>query len=299
MQLGLLDFCAFSKRQSPTERVFETIELAQEAEALGYSRYWLAEHHELGYAHHSPELLASVIAGSTERIRVGVAGMLLLLHSPMRVAKAFRLLSGLYGGRVDLGMGSGSAEPAVIEAMRQGGAAPTPEDYTQRVLQLLGMMRGEESAPVINPLDAAPCPLWVLGVGSPGTAALAARQGTCYGLSLSHTKSRDDPSLLAVYRDEFRPSKELPRPQCIVSVAGVCAETEEEAWRLAEAAPEYPRSGLEVVGTPEQCREKLEALCHRYGVSELVLLNLAPTQESRLRSLRLLSEVLHLTSARP
>jgi len=299
MQLGLLDFCALGKRQSPVERVFETIQLAQEAESLGYSRYWLSEHHELSYAHHSPDLLAAILAGGTERIRVGVAGMLLLLHSPMRVAKTFRLMSALYGGRVDLGMGSGlTADAAVLSGMRQGAPVTGPEDYPARVRQLLELVRGGESIPTFNPLDAATCPLWVLGSGSPATAAMAARHGTCFGLSLSHNKSRDDPSLLAVYRNEFRPTREQPQPECIVSVAGVCAETEEEARRLAEEAPENPRSGFEVVGTPAHCREKLETLCHRYGVDELIFLNIAPEQDSRRRSLQLLSDTLRLTPAR-
>ncbi len=296
MKLGLLDFCALVKRQSPVERIFETIQLAQEAEALGYSRYWLSEHHELSYAHHSPDLLAAILAGGTEHIRIGVAGMLMLLHSPMRVAKTFRLMSALYGGRIDLGMGSGlTAEAAVLSGMRQGAPPPTQEDYGQRLLQLLGLMRGAEGMPSFNPLDAAPCPLWVLGSGSPTTAAMAARESTCFGLSLSHNKSRDDPSLLAVYRNEFRPSAQQPRPESIVSVAALCAETEEEARRLAEEAPENPRSGFEIVGTPAQCREKLETLCHRYSVDELILLNMAPNQDSRRRSLQLLAEAVRLT----
>ena len=178
MKLGLLDFCALVKRQSPVERIFETIQLAQEAEALGYSRYWLSEHHELGYAHHSPDLLAAILAGGTEHIRIGVAGMLMLLHSPLRVAKTFRLMSALYGGRIDLGMGSGlTAEAAVLSGMRQGAPPPTQEDYGQRVLQLLALMRGGEGMPSFNPLDAAPCPLWVLGSGSPTTAAMAGTPG--------------------------------------------------------------------------------------------------------------------------
>jgi luciferase family oxidoreductase group 1 len=297
MKLGLLDFCALSKRQSPTERIFETIQMAQEAEALGYSRYWLAEHHELSYAHHSPELLAAVIAGGTERIRVGVAGMLMMLHSPMRVAKAFRLLGGLYGGRVDLGMGSGLCLPDVLEAMRYGAPPPTSEDYPQRVHQLLALLRGGESVPPLNPLDAASCPLWLLGSGSTATATFAAHQGVGYGLSLSHNKSRDDPSLVSLYRNEFRPSPEQPLPQCVLSVAGVCAETEEEARRLAQEASDNPRSGLEVVGSPQYCREKLESICHRYGVDELIFLNLAPDQDSRRRSLVLLAETLRLESS--
>ena len=297
MHLGLLDFCSLRKRQSPVERVFETVQMAQEAERLGFSRYWLSEHHELGYAHHSPDLLAAILAGGTERIRIGVAGMLMLLHSPLRVAKAFRLMGGLFGGRVDLGVGSGSAEASVIKDMRYGAAAPaSSDDYTQRVTRLLELMRGEGELS-FNPLDAAPCPLWILGSGSPTTAAFAARQGACYGVSLSHNKSRDDPSLVSVYRDEFRPTATQPRPQWLVAVAGVCAETEDEARRLAEQGLENPRTGLEIVGDPRQCRERLEAVRERYQCEELVFLDFAPDAESRRRSLQLLSETLRLPTS--
>jgi luciferase family oxidoreductase group 1 len=294
MRLGLLDFCSLRKRQSPVERVFETVQLAQQAEHLGFSRYWLSEHHELNYAHHSPELLATILAGSTERIRVGVAGMLMLLHSPLRVAEAFRLMSGLFSGRVDLGMGSGLAEPSVIKELRQGvPISNMTEDYQQRVSRLMALMRGE-GEPSFNPLDAPPCPLWVLGLSSPGTAAFAARQGACYGVSLSHNKSRDNPSLISVYRDEFRPTPTQPKPQWIVSVAGVCAETEQEARRLAEQTADNPRSGLEIVGTPQQCLEQLEAIRERYQCEELIHLDLAPDLESRRRSLQLLAEAVGL-----
>ncbi|HYH97802.1 MsnO8 family LLM class oxidoreductase [Hyalangium sp.] len=295
MQLGILDFCCIRKGHSPTERVFETLQMVQEAETLGYSRYWLSEHHELSYAHHSPELLMGMMAGSTERIRVGVAGVLLLLHSPLRVAKTFRLLEALFGGRVDLGVGSGSSLPEVLAAMRSG--APlignNNEDYLQRVEQLLALMRNESSLS-FNPMDAGMTPLWLLGSGSPVTASLAARHGTSYGLSLSHAKSRDDPSLIARYREEFRPSSHQSAPRCIVSVAALCAETDEEARRQAENSPENPRSGFEVVGSPQHCRERLLALAERYQIDELILLNMGPDQATQLRSLQLLAEALAL-----
>ena len=294
MRLGILDFCSLRPRQSPVERVYETIQLAQEADRRGFSRYWLSEHHELNYAHHSPDLLAALLAGATEHLRVGVAGMLMLLHSPLRVAKAFRLMSGVFNGRVDLGVGSGLADPAVLQELRQGvPLEKATEDYQRRVSRLMALMRGEGEL-AFNPLDAAPCPFWVLGLSSPATAAFAARQGACYGVSLSHEKSRDDPSLVFVYRDEFHPTATQPKAQWIVSVAGVCAETEQEARRLADLSSDNPRTGLEIVGTPQQCRERLEALRERYQCEELIHLDIAPDLESRRRSLQLLSEALRL-----
>jgi luciferase family oxidoreductase group 1 len=298
MQLGILDVCAVRKGQPPTQSLYESVELAREADALGYSRYWLAEHHELQLAHHSPDILAALIAGSTERLRVGVAGMLMRLHSPMRVAKAFKVLEAFFGGRIDLGVGGGGAEPPVIEAMRDGAPVRSGvrEDYVRRVSELVDLLRGD-SPLAFNPIGVPAPPIWVLASGSHETASLAARLGTCFGLSLLLPQSRDEPGLMARYLEEFRSRPEQPRPQAVVAVSGLCAETEQEAVRLAKVFGDGFRSSHSVVGSPEQCRERLLALAERYRTNELIFLDLAPDAESRLRCYRLLAEAMGLGSA--
>jgi luciferase family oxidoreductase group 1 len=300
MRLGILDFCRIHKGIAPYESLFGSVRLAQEAEALGYSRFWLAEHHELTYAHHAPDILATLIAGSTERIRVGVAGVLIKLHSPMRVAKAFRLMEAFFPGRIDLGVGGGEAEPPVVEAMRDG-AQPISEvraEYDQRLLRLLAFMRGE-SPLAFNPLGT-PAPLfWILGLSRPDSARLAAQQGTCYGFSLAHAQSRDNPSITSIYLDEFRPNTHLARPELVVAVSGLCAETEEEAWRLARPMRDGMNPQLAVIGNPEQCREKLESIALRYRTEEIIFQDVAPDPESRVNCFRLLSSALELSGQPP
>jgi luciferase family oxidoreductase group 1 len=295
MRLGILDFCRIHKGIAPYESLFESVQLAQEADALGYSRFWLAEHHELNYAHHAPDILATLIAGSTERIRVGVAGVLIKLHSPMRVAKAFRLMEAFFPGRIDLGVGGGEAEPPVVEAMRDG-AQPIAEvraEYDQRLLRLLSLIRGE-SPLAFNPLGTPAPPFWVLGLSRPNSARLAAEKGTCFGFSLAHVQSRDNPSITAIYLDEFRPNAHLAQPELVVAVSGLCAETEEEAWRLAKPMLEGMDLNLAVVGNPEQCREKLEAIAHRYRTQEIIFQDVAPDSASRMNCFRLLASALKL-----
>ncbi|WP_052517555.1 MsnO8 family LLM class oxidoreductase [Archangium violaceum] len=300
MHLGILDFCPIRKGHLPYESIHETIRLAQEADALGMSRFWLAEHHELAYAHHAPDIMAALLAGATDRIRIGVAGMLLKLHSPMRVAKAFRLMESLFPGRIDLGMAGGEAEPAVIDAMRDR-SQPLPEmraEYPQRVLRLVELIRGQ-SPLVFNPLGTPTPPLWMLGMSSLDTARLAAHQGMNFGFSLAHPQSRDNPSVTACYLEEFRPAPHQPQPGLVVAVTGLCAETEEEARRLAGAHAEHNREGLALIGNPAQCRERMEEICHRYRTQELVFLDLAPDAESRLRCYRLLASELRLSVPAP
>lgn len=297
MRLGILDFCLLREGLKPFHSLHETLLLAQEAERLGYSRFWMAEHHELLYAQQAPELMVPLVAGSTERIRVGVAGMLLKLHSPLRVAKAFRLLESVFPGRIDLGVGGGEAEAEVVAAMRDGGEplSLVRGDYSRRVLQLLEYIRGE-SPLAFHPLGTPAPPFWMLGLGRSESARLAARHGTSFGFSLAHVQSKDDPSIALRYLEEFRSSAWLARPELVVAVSGLCAETEAEARALALQNLGNPDPALSVIGDPEQCRQKLEAIAHRYHAEELVFLDLAPDGASRLRGYRLLSEALGLNA---
>ncbi|MBM7116857.1 MsnO8 family LLM class oxidoreductase [Archangium primigenium] len=300
MRLGILDFCPMREGLKPFHSLHETLFLAQEAEKLGYSRFWMAEHHELEYAQHAPDMMVPLVAGSTERIRVGVAGMLLKLHSPLRVAKAFRLLESLFPGRIDLGVGGGEAAPDVVAALRDGGPplAEVREAHAQRTLHLLSLMRGEV-APAFQPLGTPAPPFWMLGLSRPETARLAAEHGASFGFSLAHAQSKDDPSIAARYLDAFRSNRWLARPELVVAVSGLCAETEEEARALAVEHVGNAAPHLSVVGNPEQCRQKLEAIAHRYQTDELVFHDRAPDSASRLRCYRLLSAALGLTTSAP
>ncbi|AFE06265.1 hypothetical protein COCOR_05227 [Corallococcus coralloides DSM 2259] len=296
MRLGILDFCSLRQGATPRAALYESVELAQHAEALGFSRYWLAEHHEPSAAHHAPDMLAALIAGSTERMRVGVAGILLKLHSPMRVAKAFRLMETFFPGRIDLGVGGGGAAPSVMEAMRcdTRSLAEVNEEYPRRVAQLLELLRGE--SPFAFQPPGVP-PVWLLGAARPFTARMAALHGTCYGHSLAHVSSRDDPSVLDIYRSEFRPRPEQPQPQAVLAVTGLCAPTETEARRRAAASGTKTGDVAPVIGDPRQCREQLEALAHRYGTQELVFLDQAPDAATRRECYELLSESIGLNAS--
>jgi luciferase family oxidoreductase group 1 len=295
MRLGILDFCPTRKGQLPYQSVHDSVRLAQEAEALGYSRYWIAEHHELQYAHHAPDILTTIIAGCTEKMRVGPAGMLLKLHTPMNVAKSFRLIEALFPGRIDLGIAGGEAEPAVVQAMR-GTTQPMEEvrkELPERVTSLIELIRGQ-SPMAFNPLGTPAPPVWLLGMANPAPARAAAQHGTCFGFSLAHPQSKDAPQVTQLYRDEFRPSARQAKPEVIVAVRGLCAESEEEAWKLLRSFSDTPKTGYEVIGSPAQCREKMEAICERHGTDELVFLDFAPDYETRIRNFRLLAEELRL-----
>jgi luciferase family oxidoreductase group 1 len=292
ISLGALDFCRIPPGSTSHAAIWETIELVQKLDQIGYSRFWLGEHHTAGVAHSSPEILISILAGVTQQLRIGAAGILLRFYSPFKVAKNFRLLEAVFPGRIDLGLAKGSAPDSV----RQRLLGSQPEQaYEDKVAELLEYMRG--TAPVAaNPIGLAPPEIWILG-GSGRSNLLAASSGASFCLSLFLERS-DDWALgsLQTYRDSFVPSPELTHPSCAVAVAGICADTERDAQRLLqefEATNENPSRAVhvfsKVVGDPVSCAEQIRNLRLRLDVKSIVFLDLCLRLEDRIRSYSLLS----------
>jgi luciferase family oxidoreductase group 1 len=290
LRLGVLDLCPAPPRGSGRDALFDSFELAVGVEELGYSRYWLAEHHGPGTAHSSPEMLAGLIAQLTRRIRVGTAGVLLSYYSPLKVAKDFRLLQALFPGRIDLGVGAGRVDEETARRLFGGSTA----SYAEKVSDL-AVYLGEEKLS-ITPRGVGMPELWVLGSGGAGSAHLAARHGAAYSLSLFLAGGKDDPAVVETYRRDFQPSRRRSRPTWNIAVAGICADSEEEACRLA-ALHRNPALVANVVGSPEQCRARLLDIAARYQTDEIVFLALCGGLEQRLRCYQLLARALELPSA--
>ncbi|HEX2570955.1 MAG TPA: MsnO8 family LLM class oxidoreductase [Polyangia bacterium] len=310
IKLGVLDICRLTEDRKPYEVLHESIEIAPLVEAWGYSRYWIAEHHEVDVAHSSPLVMVSLIAGVTENIRVGTAGVLLAFHPPLRVAEDVRVLECFYPGRIDLGVGSG-AIPSLRAAAFRGEALPAappeadnpeaPERYevpdsdryAERVRELFKYVRGQ-GAVLARPRGVGRPQPWVLGSGGAVTAELAGAESASYGLALFLNRpAPPSPELLERYRARFRPSEETPEPRACLAMAGVCAETEAEAQEIAR---HQRNRGFRpnLVGTPAQCRETLIELAGRFKTDEFVFLDLSMRVEDRQRSYRLLAEAMNL-----
>ena len=226
--------------------VADTIALAEDADRLGYARYWLTEHPPQP----NPQMIAALVAGVTETIRVGTAGILLNFHVPLVAAQQFLLLEQVFPGRIDAGFCGGAAPPLVAEALLDG--RPDPRQilggFEQRVETLIGFLRGElptgHAYETLHPWpQATRSPeIWSFGTGL-RSAELAARHGVAFGYSLFHNFSLNETASVDAYRAAFRPSPSQPEPLVSVSVAGVCAETECEASELGaeSAVPRLPR----------------------------------------------------------
>jgi luciferase family oxidoreductase group 1 len=288
VRLGILDCWSTISR---------TVALAEAADELGFSRYWLTEHPPQP----NPQTLAALIAGVTERIRVGTAGILLNYHSPLRAAQEFLLLEHVFPGRIDAGFCAGGAPGLAHQALRDGRPEPTePDSFDRRADELIGFLRGRfaDDHPFNTfpawPMQTEAPEIWSFGTGR-RSAELAARQGTAFGYSLFHKFSRDDTSNVAAYRDAFRVEGSLGEPLVAIAVAGVCAETGDEAEQLRR---EHRNDFLvpTVVGSPATCRERIEAIAERYGTPEIVFLDLSPHAAAQQRSIRLLAAELDLAA---
>ena len=293
LRIGALDFSRTAQGIGAVDALQNTIDLASHLDLLGYSRYWLAEHHVPNVAHSCPEILVSILAGLTERIRVGVAGILLRYYSPLKVANTFHLLATLYPGRIDLGIANGAIDNRLKAEMLLDGVEDVPARFEQKVSTLIGLMRG--AGPVAATPSAVASPeVWLLGSGG-HSATRAAELGTSFSLGLFIEHTRADAKLsITEYRDRFVASQDLATPQCSLAVAGVCAETEKEAQRIAADT----KSGITatVVGTPSQCVEQLLEFQYRLAITEFVFLDLGWSLVDRLRSYSLLAEAAGLTA---
>jgi luciferase family oxidoreductase group 1 len=278
------------------------IDLAERVDALGYSRLWLAEHHGEKATSGSPEILTAILAGLTRNLRVGSGGVLLHCRAPLKVAEDFRSLTSLFPGRIDLGFCRGAVDAASARSLGVPDEEPAAamESFTEKVRELLALLTDAlpgdhpHAGAVAVPRGAPPPEPWSLGSG-PASARIAAENGVGYGYALH--LGPDDPVCMRAYRASFRPGPLRDRPACVVSVAGVCAETSAEATRLFETAAAKAIKNA-VVGTPAACREAILRIRRRFEVDEIVWVDLAPAADARLLSHELLAGALGLSAER-
>ena len=330
--LGVLDQSPVVGGSTPADALRETVDLAVEAERLGYRRYWLAEHHGTpGLAGSAPEVMVARVAAATSSIRVGSGGVLLSHYSPLKVAEVFRVLHALFPGRIDLGIGRASgASPLTAAALRTGPEFAAPGEFARQVADLVGFLTATldtadpwSAVPAV-PLGPGTPDVWLLGSSSDGAGYAAA-----LGLSLCFAhfiNASYGPQIVAKYRRHFTATASGPQARATVAVSVMCADTDAEAQRLAasldvwrltpqvdrgplpsvEEAQARPLTDVErarihqnrartVVGDPDWVRMELLALAEAFAVEELVVLTICHDPEARRRSYQLLAEAFELT----
>ena len=230
--ISILDLVPVILGETPREALRKSLELAQHAEALGYKRYWVAEHHNMtGIASAATSVVIGYLAGGTSTIRVGSGGIMLPNHPPLVIAEQFGTLESLYPGRIDLGLGRApGTDSRTLRALRRD---PTREhSFPQDIAELQRFLGPAESGQAVRAVPGAgtEVPIWILGSSTFG-AELAAQLGLPYAFA-SHFAPDALLAALDVYRKTFKPSKQLDHPYAMVGVNVVAANTDEEARRL-------------------------------------------------------------------
>ena len=247
IHLNVLDQSPMRFGGSASHALRESVSLAQKAEALGYHRYWLTEHHNSNsFAGTSPELLIGQIAANTSSIRVGSGGVMLPNYSALKVAEQFRVLEAFYPGRIDLGIGRArGADPTAAKALVHPQPVADTEPFSQRVVDLLAFLNGslEETHPFARVeaqpgLSSAKDPVasievWLLG-SSRSSGLVAAELGLPFSFAeFLQGDSSVGPAAVAEYREKFRPLSSLSEPKVSVALEMICAPDEQEARHLS------------------------------------------------------------------
>lgn len=333
LRLGVLDQSPVAAGSTGQAALLGTLDLARSVEALGYRRLWLAEHHSApGLAGTAPEVLSAAVASATSTIRVGAGGVLLSHYSPLKVAEAFRVLSALFPGRIDLGVGRATGAGSVAAAALQPGPEAFGDDYFPRqVVDLLGYLEGglepghpHAASRALPEVGAGP-DVWLLG-SSPYSAGLAASLGLsfCFAHFINPTHG---PQAMQRYLATFTPAQPPRATARAVAVSVVCAGTDAEAERLAasqdvwrlrpfedrEPVPDPDQAAATIaaldpvararvaqarqkvlVGGPERVRAQLTALAAAFDVDEAVVVTVCHDPRDRLRSYELLAGAFEL-----
>jgi luciferase family oxidoreductase group 1 len=335
LRLSVLDQSTVVTGRSPDTSIRESLALARHCEALGYTRYWCAEHHNsASQACASPEILISAIAATTTRIRVGSAGVMLPHYSSLKVAEQFRLLEAIAPGRIDLGLGRAPGSDGRTAFALNPLAETAADHFPAQVRDLLAWLAGEklvEGHPfrdiVAQPAGRTMPEVWMLGSSDYGPQ-VAAYFGLPFCFAHFITDGRGVEQAMALYRENYRPSERFPMPYAALCVWAMAAETEAEAarlftsremWRLGrdrgvfaplpspEEAAAYTYSEVELLrlarmrsraiyGTPGIVVDKLRALAAEYGVTEIAVLTTLHDPQARQRSYTLLAREFGLES---
>jgi luciferase family oxidoreductase group 1 len=327
MHLSVLDQSPISEGSTGAEALRNSVDLAKFTESLGYERYWVAEHHGTpALACANPVPLIGSIAASTSRIRVGSGGVMLPHYSPLHVAETFSMLSGLNPDRIDLAVGrAAGTDPTTAFALQRDRRQAAPDDFPAQLVELMAYL--EDDMPRDHPfarltmLPGRPeaSELWLLG-SSPQSGIWAAELGLPY--AFADFINPNGAEIAARYRAQFTPAESRPKPRTMVAIWALCAETDEEARRLAssskmmftlffrgqlipippvEKALEFlageppspsllPNSRRSIVGSPAVVREGIEKVAREYEADEVMVVTITHEHAARRRSYELIAE---------
>ncbi len=303
ISLSVLDLVPVREGGTISQAMADSGQLAAAAEAAGYNRFWVAEHHASpGIAGGPTAVVLAHIGHCTSTIRIGAGGVMLPNHNPFVIAEQFGALDALFPGRVDLGLGRAPGAAGIVAQALRKDLHRASEYFPQDVVELRALLTGDLDLPIVaTPGLGAAVQMWMLGSSLFG-AQLAARLGLPYAFA-SHFAPDHLDAALETYRSQFRPSAALERPYAMAAMTVIAADSDEEAELLAtsqdqsfvrlrtgdpgklpppvpfyrDSLPESARAMLQrmdvarAVGSPETVRERMERFIARTGADEIII----------------------------
>ncbi|HWZ17069.1 MAG TPA: LLM class flavin-dependent oxidoreductase [Mucilaginibacter sp.] len=331
IRLSVLDQSPVRKGVTAEQAVRETVELAKYTDQLGYTRFWVSEHHNTGaLAGSTPEVLMAHLAGQTKNIRIGSGGVMMPNHSALKVAENFRMLEALFPGRIDLGMGRAPGTDRHTAAILNPSNQFREQDFVEQLYDLNNFFhdRGEPGTPqskirAIPQVKTVPA-MWLLS-SSGQSGIFAAHFGM--GFSFAHfINPYGGPEAVAAYRERFKPSEDMQQQKANMAIFAFCSEDEEKI-RRHQALMDYRFNQFEkgagivpigyedikdvvyspgemeriqynrkrvITGNPDQMKEKISRLAADYDVDEIIPVTITEDFEDRLMSYKLLAETFGL-----
>ncbi|ASV87249.1 luciferase oxidoreductase, group 1 family protein [Ochrobactrum quorumnocens] len=320
--LSVLDLSPVPEGSDAGQSLRNTLELAQQAEKLGFTRYWLAEHHNMpGIASAATSVVIGHVAAGTSTIRVGAGGIMLPNHSPLVIAEQFGTLASLFPGRIDLGLGRAPGTDQLTAHALRRNLESSANDFPRDVVELLNYFKPADPAQRVQAVPGAGLnvPAWILGSSLFG-AQLAAMLGLPYGFA-SHFAPADMERAVDLYRERFEPSEYLQKPYVMLGLNVIAADTDEEAHHLFTSQLQAfvnlrsgrpgklpaPVAGYQeqldpsaqalvrqmlscrVVGGPETVDKGIREFAERTGADELMVTGMIYDHQKRLRSYEIVS----------
>ncbi|WP_400244446.1 LLM class flavin-dependent oxidoreductase [Niallia sp. JL1B1071] len=328
MKVSILDQAPVLSGKTPQDALKESMKLAQFGEKLGYTRYWIAEHHDFpGLASSAPEVMLGYIGANTEKIRIGAGAILLPHYKPYKVAETFNMLATLFPNRIDLGIGRAPGGSAEASIALSGNFLENVRNMPNSIKDLLHFLYNNYPSDQLfskitaHPFpDVAPVP-WILGT-SEKSAIQAAENGTAY--AFGHFMSdKDGIETVNTYRSSFRKNEDIQEPQVIVTISAICAETTEQAeelalsWFLSKIQTDkgeknngiptivevrnYSFTSEEekrikemrqkmIIGNPKEVKKELVELQSAYDADEMMIVTITNSYESRKKSYELIAK---------
>lgn len=332
LKLSILDQSIVRQGSTAADAIQETIATAKLAEELGYTRFWVSEHHNAAsIAGSTPEVLMVKLADETKKIRIGSGGIMLPNHSALKVAENFRMLETLFPGRIDLGMGRAPGGDRITASMLNPSNTFSEENYLLQLSHLQHFFNDTAETKYGNLLavpQASTIPMqWILS-SSGGSSRIAAEHGM--GLVIARfINGHASPDVVKTYRNLFIPSHQFPEPEAMLSISVLCAETAEKAMQMRklmdyrllqfekgnfdkpgsyEDLKDYQfgpgeierikNNSVRVVsGTPLQVKKQLLQLADEFDINEIIVATMTGSVEDRKHSFELLAEVFELKTS--